>query len=168
MKMTSIYAWFAATFLYLFAAAPALAVDVIASGENFLFVIDVDGDGPDESEDCRYEAAFSGSRYTLTPVQEPTTLRGCTGTIFLDLRDFGQDSSSDWAEYDKTSSGMDASGGGPGFPALSGFVDSAFEIEIIDESGNPDGRPLDMNWIRFEDPPGGDNVKAEVFICDNN
>jgi hypothetical protein len=34
-----------------------------------------------------------------------------------------------------------------------------YEFEFIDESGFPNGRPLDMNRIRFEDPPGGENVK---------
>ena len=50
---------------------------------------------------------------------------------------------------------------------MSGFIDEQYEIELIHESGNPDGLPLDVNWIRLEDPPGGENVKAQVFICDS-
>jgi hypothetical protein len=105
----------------------------------------------------------------VTPIEpEPATLRACTGQYFLDFKGAGQDESSDWAEYDARTTGTAATGGAPGFPALLDFVSFPFEVEIIDESGNPDGRPLDLNWIRFEDPPGGDNVKSEVFICDRD
>ena len=168
MRLATIPLWFAAAFVYLFTAGAAGAVDVLVSGGDVLLVIDVDDDGPDETEDCRYRVTLSGSRYTITAVQDPVTLRACTGNFFLDLRDSGQDDSSDWAEFDKSSSGVDTSGRVPGFPGTSGFLTEPYEIEIIDESGHPDGPPLDMNWIRFEDPPGGDNVRSEFFICDNN
>jgi hypothetical protein len=168
MRKASIYRSVAVILLFLFHAGAALAVDVIVSGENFFLVIDVDGDGPDEVEDCRYLVDFSNSTYTVTPVQDPPTLRACTGNILLDLMGSGQDDSSDWAEFEKSSSGMSASGADPAFPALNGFVSEPYEIEIIDESGDPDGAPLDVNWIRMEDPPGGDQVKSEVFICDKD
>ncbi|MEJ8569674.1 hypothetical protein [Elongatibacter sediminis] len=148
-------------------SSPAHAVDVLTSGEDTFLVIDVDGDGPDEEQDCRFLVELSGSRYTATPVQSPVTLRACTGNLMLDLAAEGQDSSSDWAELNMSASGVQAAQGDPGFPTLSGILGSSYEVEIIDESGSPDGRPFDVNWIRFEDPPGGDNVKSEMFICEN-
>ncbi len=148
------------------AFTPLWAVDVITSGGNAFLVIDVDGDGPDEEQDCRFLVELNGSTYSITPVQSTVTLRACTGSLEMDLRNEGQDDSSDWVEFDMSSSGVQASGGGAMFPALSGLLGSSYEIEIIDESGNPNGRPYDVNWIRFEDPPGGDNVQSEMFICD--
>lgn len=145
-----------------------MAVDVLVSGEQTVLVIDIDGDGPDETEDCRFTATFNNSRYRFSPAGDTETLRGCTGDLFMDLRNQGQDSSSDWVEFDTSTSGTAASGGSPGFPAMTGFLTFPFEIELIDESGSPDGRPLDLNWIRFEDPPGTDTVKTEAFICDND
>ncbi|MBW2690880.1 MAG: hypothetical protein JRC99_13265, partial [Deltaproteobacteria bacterium] len=169
MREASIYFWITAILLYLFAANPTHAEDVIISGESFFLVIDVDGDGPDEVEDCRWLVTNSGSTYTVTPVQAPpTSLRACTGTFSLVSAGSGQDESSDWEEFIKDSSGVEASGGEVGFPALRSFVSEPYEIEIIDESGAPDGPPLNVNWIRFEDPPGQDRVRSEVFFCDND
>lgn len=152
----------------LFVANTSLAVEVVVSGNDFFLLIDVDGDGPDEEDDCRYLVEFNSGTYSLRATQQTITLRACTGNFLLDLAAEGQDSSSDWVEMNKSNDGISSSGRVFGLGDSEGFLSEDYEIEIIDESGAPNGRPLDMNWIRLEDPPGGDNVKSELFICDDN
>lgn len=146
-------------------AAFSQAVDI--SGQSSAIIIDTDNNGPG-GNDCVLEVFYTEPLVTILGLESPSsTIRFCTGDYSGSML-FGQDESSDWAEVLIDNVTTDPSGGTTPPPAFSDELTNPipFQIEFIAEAfppPPPDGLPMEVNEIEFENPPG--DIFAEAFLC---
>ncbi len=158
----------AATLLLSGPSTATTVTDVLVSGEQIMFVLDADQNGPDPG-DCLVTMtvnppSFAFTNYAMTSTQDAENpIRGCgelaTGTIYT-----GQDSSSDHIELS-----ADTTTTPPPSP-LAALLSKLFyvpggNVELIDEvfDGDPDGIPLNVNQLEIEDLNG--DVSSFSTLC---
>jgi hypothetical protein len=141
-------------------------VDAIFSGQSAMVIIDGNGNGPD-SEDCRYEVKFTfeTGELVITPVQdENVSLKACSGAKF-GFYNSGSDESSDFAQANFTSTDAEPPTSPTPRPELSGLLNVPVNVELIEETGQPNGVPIDFNQITIQ-RPGGPQQPIRIDVCD--
>jgi hypothetical protein len=141
-------------------------VDVIFSGQSAMVIIDGNGNGPGP-EDCRYEVKFTfeTGELVITPVQDTNVpLKACSGDKF-GLYKSGSDESSDFAEAELTSTNAESPTSPTPRPELSGLLNVPVVVELIEETGNPNGVPIEFNEITIQ-RPGGAEQPVRIDVCD--
>jgi hypothetical protein len=139
----------------------ATPVDVLVSGQTKMVIIDADGNGPDAG-DCEFKATFDDPTLLIIKLQAlPPFFRICSGNT-SGSSFVGQDSSSDFLYTNLTLSTTPASGASSS--PLGFGLGAPVAIDAYEEffAGSPDGLPININTIEFENPPGEEFVTLSL------